>query len=144
MDYAQDRPEKQLAVRDRWGRQRAIEHLPVVRRRRADSLLPVVTLGNVVTLQVIAAREAQERRMHGRQLLHEVDAIAVLAIVIGGRKQRNKAQPQRPCVPDCKYEMVGRRWLDRSCLQRKPVLLPLGGEAGNGSAREGLIIHVGY
>ena len=53
----------------------------------ADGLLPFDTFGNVIALEVIAAGEAEEGRTHGGQLLHQVNAIAVHAIVIGRWKQ---------------------------------------------------------
>ena len=53
----------------------------------ADGLLPFIALVDVVALEIIASGEAEKRRLHRRQLLHQVDAISVVPVVVGGRKQ---------------------------------------------------------
>ena len=80
--------------------------------------------------------------MHGGQLLHQVDAVAVVAVEVRRGKQRHKIEPQRPCVLHREYQVVGRRWLDGSGLQRKMILLPGSCQPGNGGGCEGLAIRV--
>ncbi len=43
----------------------------------ADRLLPFITLVDVVTLKIIAPREAEESWMQRHELFHQVDAVAV-------------------------------------------------------------------
>ena len=52
-------------------------------------------VGDGVAFQVVAAGQAQERRLHVRQLLHQVDAVAVGRLLIGRREQRDQVQPDR-------------------------------------------------
>ena len=73
---------------------------------RADGLLPLETLGDVVALKIVAAGKAQESRVHGGELFHQVDAVAVDAIVIGGREKRDELSQR---VPGC--ATVRTRWL---------------------------------
>jgi hypothetical protein len=68
--------------------------------QRADGLLPIEALGDVVALKIVAAGEAQEGRMHGGQLLHQVDAVAVGAVLIGGREERDEVEPEGAGVSD--------------------------------------------
>ena len=45
--------------------------------QRPDRLLPFVALVDVVALKIVAAGEAQKRRVHPGQHLHQIDAVAV-------------------------------------------------------------------
>jgi hypothetical protein len=54
---------------------------------RANGLLPVVPISQMIALEKIPARETQELRMHRRHLLHQIHTKTVGAVVIGRRKQ---------------------------------------------------------
>ena len=62
---------------------------------RANGFLPVETLIEGVALKVVAPGEPEECGFHGRQQFHNIGTVAVLAILVGGRKERNILQPQR-------------------------------------------------
>ena len=55
----------------------------------ADGLLPLEAFGDVVAFQIIAARQPQELWAHGSQLLHQVGAQPVGAIMVGRREDRD-------------------------------------------------------
>ena len=61
----------------------------------ADGFLPVETLVEVIAFDVIAAGEAQKFRMHVREQLRDVGTVAIRAIVVGRREQRNLLKPDR-------------------------------------------------
>ena len=96
----------------------------------ADRLLPLIALRNVITFQVVAARQAQKRRMHRRQHLHQVDPIAMRPVMVCRREQRHEIKPNRSRPWNCQDQMVvcRRRYLS-SCLKRKRVLCPITGES---------------
>ena len=56
-----------------------------------DGLLPFIALVDVVALEIISSGKAQERRLHGGQLLHQVDAISVVPVMVGGWEKRNQS-----------------------------------------------------
>ena len=62
--------------------------------QRSDHLLPIEARLNAIALQVVAAREAQEGRLHRSQLFHDVDAIAVGPALVGGWEERDHLQPE--------------------------------------------------
>ena len=62
---------------------------------RPNGFLPVETLIEGVALKIIAAGESEELGLHGSQHVHEVGAVAVLAILVSGREERDILQPQR-------------------------------------------------
>ena len=61
---------------------------------RADGVLPFETLADGVAFEVVASGEAQEGGVHGGELFHDVDAVAVGAVVKGGREERDEAEPE--------------------------------------------------
>ncbi len=75
---------------------------------RADGLLPIKAVGDAIALEIVAAGEAQEGRVHGRELLHQVNAVAVDAVVIGGREERDQAEPHRAWMRYREHKMIGR------------------------------------
>ncbi len=77
----------------------------------ADGLLPIEAVGDVVAFKVVAAGEAQECRMHRGQLFHQVDAVAVHAIVIGGREEGDEVEPEGSGVADGEDQVIVRRGL---------------------------------
>ncbi len=74
---------------------------------RADGFLPLETVCDSVALKIIAARKAQESWVHGGELFHQIDAIAVDAIVICGREKGDELQPQSSGMRDRENEVVG-------------------------------------
>ena len=72
---------------------RALMAGPLV--NRADRLFPVEPLGDRVAFQVVAAGHPQEGGLHVAHLLHQIDAVAVRAVVEGRRHQRDLGQPDR-------------------------------------------------
>ena len=73
---------------------------------RADGLLPLEALVDVVAFEVVAAGETEEGGMHGGELLHEVDAVAVGGVLVGGREERDEREPGGAGVLDGELEMV--------------------------------------
>ena len=73
---------------------------------RADGLLPVEAVGDVFALKIVAAGQAQEVGMHGGEQIHDVGAIAVGAIVVGGRKERDEIEPDGGWLRDGEDEVV--------------------------------------
>ena len=61
--------------------------------QRHDGLLPFKAIGDMIALQIVAAREAQERWMHRSQLFHQIDAIAVRTIMVCRWKQGDEIEP---------------------------------------------------
>ena len=61
---------------------------------RADGLLPVEALADVVAFEVVAAGEAQECRVHAGELFHEVYSEAVGAVFVGGWEERDEVEPE--------------------------------------------------
>ena len=103
----------------------------------ADGLLPVEARFDGVAFQVIAAGKAQEGRLHVGQQLHDVVAIAVRPVVVGGRKERDHAEPDRAFGGGRKHQLIlggcGRLGIRG---EHRLVLFPVSGERGN--ARAGL------
>ena len=65
---------------------------------RADGLLPVVVFVEVFAFKIVAAGKAEEGGMQRGELLHEVDALAVRLVVVGGREKRDQREPCGPGV----------------------------------------------
>src|SRR5271165_6437745 len=91
----------------------------------ADHFLPIEALGDVVALEIVSAGKAQKRRVHGSHFFHKVDAVAVDAIVVGGREEGYKIEPESAGMADGDSKMVGGGWLDCSGFEREFVLLPI-------------------
>ena len=111
---------------------------------RANHLLPVEAGFNAVAFQIVAAGKAQERRTHGRQFFHDVGAVAVGAIAIRGREQRNQLEPKRRRPVQSQFEMIFRRRRNRSGPHTEPVFLPRGSrnrDRSFGKHLSGLIRH---
>ena len=66
---------------------------PLTVDERPNSLLPVEALPEAVAFEVVAAGKAQEGGVHGGEFLHDVDAVAVGAIVVSGREEGYEAEP---------------------------------------------------
>ena len=77
--------------------------------KRADGLLPFVVFVEMLALKIIAAGKAEEGGMEGGELLHQIDALAVRLIIVGGRKERNQLEPCGPGMLHEKLEMIGGR-----------------------------------
>src|SRR6202041_4065236 len=90
--------------------------------KRPDRLLPLVALRNVITLEVVAARQAQKLRMHRGKLFHNVDAVAVGPVMIRRRKERNEIEPNGCGMSDGQLEMIVGGSRDLTSLQREAVL----------------------
>ena len=54
---------------------------------RANGFLPIEPLIEGVALKIIAAGESEEFGLHGSQQFHDIGAVAVLAIIVAGRKE---------------------------------------------------------
>ncbi len=76
--------------------------------------------------------------MHGSELFHQVDAVAVHAVVIRGREERDEIKPESSRVANRENEMIGGRSLHRSGLEGEGVLLPRSGNGRDGGGCEGL------
>ena len=105
--------------------------------KRADSLLPLEALVDVVALEIVAAGETEELRMHGGHFFHQIGAKAVGSIVVGGREQRDELQPKGSVVSSSDGKVVGGRGLNGAGFELEGVLLPVRGEAGDGGSRNG-------
>src|SRR4051812_49049585 len=68
-------------------------HRPRALGERAQRLLPLEAIRDLISLEVVAPGEAQELRLHVHQHLHEIGAKAVRLVLEGWWKQRNEAQP---------------------------------------------------
>ncbi len=104
----------------------------------ADGFFPVEPVGHAVALEEIAAGKAQEGRVVLGQQLHDVRAIAIRAVVVGGREQRHQAEPGRAGrgCPNQEIGVLGR--LDRAVgFQRDFIFLPGAGQLGHGGKRIG-------
>ena len=90
----------------------------------SQRLLPVESVGDLIALEVIAARKAQELRLHVHEHLHEVGPEAVRLILERRRKQGDKTEPHRarPIHGEDEAGLGGR--CDVAGLQRQFVLLP--------------------
>ncbi len=104
---------------------------------RADGLLPLVALREVVAFQIVAAGQAEERRVHRGQLLHQVDAVAVRAVVVGRREQGSEREVESTGLCNRKHEVVVRAWLHVSRGKHRAVLLPRRTHAGYRGLRDG-------
>ena len=60
----------------------------------------------VVAFEIVAAGEAEEGWMHGGELLHEVDAVAVGGVVVGGREEGDEGEPGGAGVLHQEFEVV--------------------------------------
>jgi len=109
----------------------------------ADGLLPVVVVGDAVAFKIIAAGEAQEGGVHGGHLFHQVSAVAVGAVLVGGREERNEIEPESSGMSDGDGQVVVRGRLDGAGFELEVDLLPAGGEAVDFSAGEGFAGLVG-
>src|SRR5438552_19205953 len=78
----------------------------------ADGLLPWEVVGSRISFEVIAAWEAQERRIRLFQELHQVMTQAICMTVPGGREQRNHAKPDGSSRIGTNHKAVGLRRRD--------------------------------
>ena len=88
----------------------------------AEGLLPVETFGDGVAFQVVAAGEAEEGRVHVGQLLHQVDAVAVGAVVDrwAGTSETRLSQTVPGLAAEMTKRLCGRRrqpgrWSESPC-----------------------------
>ena len=107
--------------------------------QRPNRLLPVEAVGNRLAFQIVPAGKAQERRMHPRQQLHQVHAIAVHPVLVRRREHRKLLHPHRPRPLNAQQDLVCRRHPgNRPRLHREVVLLPLRGQRRQQIARQHL------
>jgi len=99
---------------------------------RAKGLLPLEALVDVVAFKVVAAGEAKEGGVHGSELLHEVDAVAVGGVVVGWGEEGDEREPGGTGVVEENFEMVCGRQDERTGLEVEVVLVPVGGEGRDG------------
>ncbi len=83
--------------------------MPVTLLDRAERFLPVETVPDRITFQIIAAGEAQKLRVHVHQHLHQIFAESVRAVVPGRREQRDHTQPDGSGLVECQSKMRPRR-----------------------------------
>src|SRR5207237_5700464 len=96
---------------------------------RPDCRLPVEAILVVRTFEVVPAGEAQETRLHRREQFHDVRAVAVRTVLIGGREERYQTEPDRSATACGDHEPVGSRRSELPGLQRRGVLSPLRSDA---------------
>ncbi len=104
---------------------------------RPNGFLPVETLIEGVALKIIAAGEPEEFGLHGRQQFHDIGAVAVLAILVSGREERDILQPQRSRGRRGEFEDVFLGGGNVLGLQFGLEFLPFGSQTGDFGAGEG-------
>ena len=102
-------------------------------RERPERLLPLEPIGDLVPLEEVASREAQELRLHVDHHLHDVGPEAVRLILEGWREQRDQAEPDRAGPIHGEHVPRRGRWRDAAGLKRHFVLLPRPAHARDGS-----------
>jgi len=75
--------------------------------------------------------QAQKLGMHRRQLLHKVDTIAVHAILVSWREERNQFEPNGCRFRNGEQQVIVRTYRNHAGLQRIAVLFPLAGNSRN-------------
>jgi hypothetical protein len=91
---------------------------------RADGLLPFKVFVQVVALQIVAAGEAEEGWVHGGELFHQVDALAVGFAFVGRREERYEREPGGSGMLYQKFQMVVGRGDECAGFESEVVLLP--------------------
>ncbi len=61
---------------------------------------------DAVAFEIISSREAKKRWAHRGQFLHEINAVPINPIVVGGREQRNELEPQSRRLINRQLQMV--------------------------------------
>ena len=94
---------------------------------RANRLLPVEAVDDSIALEIVPSRQPQEVRMHRGHALHQVGAVAVRAIVVGGRKERHELQPELAGLCDGQLQVIRTRRLHIAGGQRVLITRPVAG-----------------
>ena len=84
----------------------------------------VEALIDLISFKIVAAGQAQKLRMHACHQFHDVRPIAVLAVPVRRRKERDQRDPQLAGVTRREQQMIRRRRREASGLQREVILLP--------------------
>src|ERR1700735_5454802 len=101
-----------------------------------EGILPRVAVLNVVAFEIVSTGQAQERGLHGGKLLHQVDAVSVGPVFVGGRKERDKIDPYNAWMGDAQAEMILTGSGNAAGLERKFVTVPVRGERSARGARD--------
>ena len=86
-------------------------HVPGAIRQRADRLLPLEPVGDLIALEVVAAGKTQELRLHVDHHLHDVRTESVRLILERRREQRHQAEPDGAGAIDCQRRNAPSRWV---------------------------------
>jgi len=98
---------------------------------RAEGLLPLEAVWDRDALQVVAARHAQEGGFQVYHLAHQIHAVAIGAVTVGWRKQRDLGEPERAGVAGRNDEPGALNGRYRGGCEHDGVLCPVRGDLGH-------------